>query len=841
MKRRYSLLVSIVLITTLFITDVFAQDYTKLHLPPGAKARLGKGWINDIKFSPDGDQLAVATTIGVWIYDVRTGKEAHFITDIYTNGPELVNESMGGANAISYSPDGTILAAAHWDRKIRLWDVSKYNSNSISNAIVPELLSTFEGHTGPVYDVAFSSDGNMVASGSADKSIRIWNPHATTADEKLIAILPYKDSVYTVAFSPDSHLLAGGSGNGIIQVWDAGTGDRIYEFDGHKDSVWAVDFSPDRTSLASASLDGSVQLWNVVAEGGKLHAPTEHNAPVYAVKFSPDGKSFATGSANKLIQLWNTNTTEHNFTLTGHKDLVSDVDFSPDGSTIASGSPDGTIRLWDRIGARRRIEISGHTGGIKALVYTEDNRIRACGTGLDNKLRLWDAGTSSELSILQEHTGLTQAVAFSKDGKTFASGGNEDGTIFLSDVTIALESDEGLGDDILLSMFTGNTHGITALALSPADTTLASGGKDGRIYLLDVKTQRRLKTLNGPQSTVTALTFVYDGTLLCSGEENGTFRLWNALSGNVKFVSEPEFDHITALAFTPDARFLGIGNKTGKIWLYDLVEKQKRIIKTRHTRKITALVFAKDGSTLVSGSEDGTVLLWNVNESTFNMETQEAEPRQNQPTTEIATEQQSGITQTPQQIAKSALASTVLLSMQDANGNQQGYGSGFFVGPGQIATNYHVIKGAARKYVRVVGGEKWHAVESVIATDAEHDLAILKINGINLTVLPLANSDKVEIGEEVYAVGNPKGWEGTVSNGIVSSIRGEGNNKWIQITAAISPGSSGGAVLNTKGEVIGIATLADFSIDPNSKINRVQNLNFAVPSNYLKALLRKGQ
>ena len=672
----------------------------------------------------------------------------------------------------------------------------------------------------------------MIASGSADKSIRIWNPHATTADEKLIAILPYKDPVYAAAFSPDSQLLAGGSGNGTIQVWDAGTGDRIYEFDGHTDSVWAVDFSPDRTSLASASLDGSVQLWNVVAEGGKLHTPTEHKAPVYAVKFSPDGDSFATGSANKLIQLWNTNTTEHNLTLAGHKDLVSDVDFSPDGSTIASGSPDGTIRLWDRIGERRRIEISGHTGGIKALVYTEDNRIRACGTGLDNKLRLWDAGTSSELSILQEHTGLTQAVAFSKDGKTLASGGDEDGTIFLSDVTIALENDDGLGNDILLSTLTGNTHGITALALSPADTTLASGGKDGRIHLLDVKTQRNLKTLSGPQSTVTALTFVHDGTLLCSGEENGTFRLWNALSGKVDFVSEPEFNHITALAFTPNARFLGIGNKTGKIWLFDFVEKRKKIIKTRHTRKITALVFAKDGTTLVSGSEDGTILLWDMNEVLLNIEKQETGPQQDQPTTEITTEQQSTTTQTAQQIAQKALASTVYLAEFDRNGKELRTGSGFFVDTNKIATNYHVIKGTTSIYARLVGEQKRYIVESVAATDEEHDLALLKVTGITGPALRLGNSDMVKIGDTIYVVGNPKRLEGTFSKGIVSAIRSDGTNRWIQIDASISPGSSGGAVLNSNGEVIGIVSWT--LRDPNA-----QNLNFVVPSNYLKTLLRK--
>ena len=124
MKKRYILLVAVVLNTMLLLSDIFAQDYTKWHLPPGAKARLGKGWINDIKFSPYGDRLAVATTIGVWIYDVRTGKEVDLITDVYTDDTKLFPESMGGTNAISYSPGGVILAAAHWDRKIRLWDVS---------------------------------------------------------------------------------------------------------------------------------------------------------------------------------------------------------------------------------------------------------------------------------------------------------------------------------------------------------------------------------------------------------------------------------------------------------------------------------------------------------------------------------------------------------------------------------------------------------------------------------------------------------------------------------------------------------------------------------------------
>lgn len=815
MKQIYVLLVAVVLNTMLFLSNTFAQDYTKWNLPPGAKARLGKGWINDIKFSPHGNRLAVATTIGIWIYDVRTGKEVDLITDVYTDETKLYPESIGGANAISYSPGGVMLAAAHWDRKIRLWDVSIDYRNLMSTSTIPEPLSTLKGHTGAVYDIAFSPDGSLLASGSADKTIRIWNPHATTDSEKLISILPYRDAVYTVAFSPDNRLLAGGSGDGTIQVWDAGTGDQIYEFKEHTDSIWAVDFSPDRTILASASLDGSVQLWNLVAAGGKLHTPTQQNTPVYAVKFSPDGNSFATGSADKLIQLWDTNTAERNFTLTGHKDLVSDIDFSPDGATLASGSPDGTILLWDRVGDRARIKIPGHTGGVKSLVYTEDNRIRACGTGLDGKLRLWDAGTSSELSILREHTGLTQAVAFSKNGKILASGGNEDSTIFLSDVIKVLINSGSLDTESLISTLSGNIHGITAISFSPADTTLASGGKDGRIHLINIDTRRELKTLRGSQSTVTALTFVHDGTHLFSGEENGSVRQWNALSGEEDSVAEPDSNPITALAFSRNARFLAIGNEIGTIWLFDAVEKHKREITTRHTRKITALVFSKDDTTLVSGSEDGTILLWNVRGQSA--QTEEIHRLKKHKATPLI---------------QSALNSTVHLKIGKGEG-QDSRGSGFFVHPGYVATNYHVIEGAEVAYVESVANDTTYTLEEVTVINEKHDLAIIKISSTEHPVLDLGNSDDIHIGETIYTIGNPKGLQGTVSRGIISSIRDFGDRgERIQIDAPISPGNSGGPVLNEKGKVIGVSVSVHRDLD-------AQNLNFAVPSNYLKALLRR--
>lgn len=187
--------------------------------------------------------------------------------------------------------------------------------------------------------------------------------------------------------------------------------------------------------------------------------------------------------------------------------------------------------------------------------------------------------------------------------------------------------------------------------------------------------------------------------------------------------------------------------------------------------------------------------------------------------------------QTPEKIAEKALGSTVLLTMQHADGKGS-LGSGFFVADGQIATNYHVIKGAVKGTAKLVGGGAAFNIEGHTAIDKERDLAVLKVTTLRAPALSLGDSDTVKVGETVYAVGNPRGLEGTFSQGNISSIRHDGNTmvrgKVLQITAPISPGSSGGAVLNSNGKVIGIAV---------ATVVNGQNLNFAIPSNYLKALL----
>jgi len=186
--------------------------------------------------------------------------------------------------------------------------------------------------------------------------------------------------------------------------------------------------------------------------------------------------------------------------------------------------------------------------------------------------------------------------------------------------------------------------------------------------------------------------------------------------------------------------------------------------------------------------------------------------------------------QTAQEIARKAFGSTVLLVMEDANGQPVSLGSGFFVRDGEVASNLHVVEGAARGYAKIIGQKTKYDIEGITAVDPERDLVVLKISGGRAGAVALGNSESVQVGETVYAVGNPQGLEGTFSQGIISSIREVGNDKLLQITAPISPGSSGGPVLNGKGEVIGVSV---------ATFRGGQNLNFAIPSNYLRTLLGK--
>jgi hypothetical protein len=184
--------------------------------------------------------------------------------------------------------------------------------------------------------------------------------------------------------------------------------------------------------------------------------------------------------------------------------------------------------------------------------------------------------------------------------------------------------------------------------------------------------------------------------------------------------------------------------------------------------------------------------------------------------------------QSARQIAQNAFPSVVLLVMEDANSQPVSLGSGFFVKDDIVATNLHMIEGAARGCAKIVGHKPKYEIAGIVGIDTQRDLAPLKITGVKAPSLTFGDINQVAVGDEVYAIGSPQGLEGTFSQGIVSSIRQVGSDILFQITAPISPGSSSGPVLNAQGKVVGIAV---------ATFKGGQNLNFAIPASYLGVLL----
>lgn len=597
---------------TIFVQSTTAQNYTQWELPDEAIARLGKGRINDMQYSPDGTILAVATTIGIWIYD----------TDTYQEQALLSNKNKGVVK-ILFNPEGTTLQSFERFGGISLWDIP---TRSIKNKI---------GKASSVFPIMLYSPDGLISASIDGKEVHLWD--TITGQSKNI-LKAHSEFIRCISFSTDGKMIASGSGDGTILLWDVVTGTRKHTLTGPMDSVTKIKFSPDDRTLVSVSRQKTIKLWDTetgeirkyLAHLGRIRQQVEDKENVEDVFFSPDGSTIAIVSIDKSIRLWDSTSGTLLQTITylgedgqqeGIGKKVQNVLFSPDSKSIFSLVEDHKIYMWN-VGTGKRIPFLGYTGLISKGSFSPDGRTLATGS-YGGKIRVWDVAsgkqkkTISNISVRRYRPHDTDNISLNPKGDKIAAG-NFDGTISLWNTTTNS-----------VQPLVGQIH--NAKDVPPKNVKFSPDGKmvaswdifvGMNISIWDVTTGKLRRDLKGHTGLIKRVIFSPDSSKLASwSADEQSIRLWDVATGKQKHTLKKHSGLIESVVFSPDGKTVVGGGKDGNLHIWDVATgKHKKSFtnqlqttdETTHIEAVSSILFNSDGNTIVSGTEAGTILLWDV-------------------------------------------------------------------------------------------------------------------------------------------------------------------------------------------------------------------------------------
>jgi WD40 repeat protein len=415
----------------------------------------------------------------------------------------------------------------------------------------------------------------------------------------LRAILPHRGAIPATAFGPDGQLLLTGSSDRTARLWRVGTGEPVGPPLRHDGVVRAVAFGPDGQTVLTGSEDWTARLWRVDT-GQPRGPPLRHEGAVLSVAFSPDGQLVLTGSHDRTARLWQTATGKPLGPPLRHQGPVRAVAFNPDGQIVLTGSEDQMARLWRVSTGEPRGPPLRHQGRVWAAAFSPDGQLAL--TSCDDwTARLWQVDTGQPVGLPLRHDGAVRAVAFSPDGQLVLTGGDDRTARLWQAAT---------GKPLGLPLRHGEW--VRAVAFSPDGRTVLTGSLDRTARLWQVNSGRPVRWSLPRQEWVSAVAYSPDGKLVLTGCNDRTARLWQADTGQPRGSPLRHPEEVLAAAFSPDGQLVltGCADRTARLWRADTGEPVGSPL--RHDGAVRAAAFSPDGKLVLTGCDDRTARLWQV-------------------------------------------------------------------------------------------------------------------------------------------------------------------------------------------------------------------------------------
>jgi WD40 repeat protein/serine/threonine protein kinase len=539
--------------------------------------------------------------------DLR-GWEWHYLMRSWRAEP-LVLRGTTEVHGVAFSPDGERLASGCGDGTVKIW-----------NSRTDNVIQSFQAHSDSVVSVAFHPDGKHLASRGADLKVKVLDLTATGQAVFTEPCTPTRKygSAYTIAFSPNGRYVTFASEE-VVKVWDWKNRQLLHSLPGNDFHSIPVAFSRDGR-LAAGIFEVGLELWD--PETGKLlRTFPEHPGPTSAVAFSANGEWLASANYDRTVKLSDATTGGllHNLLHPGNQPEC--IAISPDGRRLASGGEDKKVRIWDPATGREILGLRGHADRCECLAFSPDG-YRLASASFDGTIRIWD-GTplrgdecGQEMVTFTKHSDEIRGVAFSPDSLRIASAGS-DGLPRVWDAQTGGLSAE-FRDHV---MAVGHQTAVFGLAWDPKGDRIASAGGIDSVRVWDARTAEtvfQLQAALGKKALpYTAVAFSPDGRYLVTGKTDGAVQIWDGKTGQPVGTLGTHAREVFGLVISRDGEHFASASRDGIVKLWDakrLNEKQQ----ARHTLQARVpgpslnVAFSPDGRRLATGGEDNTVKIWDV-------------------------------------------------------------------------------------------------------------------------------------------------------------------------------------------------------------------------------------